>query len=391
METLSRLAPALLALTLAACAKDVPVRADPCTSPQADAEWSVSAPEAAGFDAEALCRVLRDVAAGTDNIHAVVVERRGTLVAELYRSGRDRPISVRYGFNNLFGAPRHFDADTLHDTRSVSKSVVSLLYGIALAKGRAPAVDRSVLELQPAVSPPWAGSHRVTTGQLLSMSSGLDWAEWGRGLWTSDEIRLFWKSDQDRFALERPIATEPGTTFNYNGGGTTVLANALVRLSAKPLSELAREDLFAPLGIAHFEWTEDVHGRALPFAGLRLRPRDMLKLGRLVNTRGMWHGRQVVPADWIDESLRPRISTGMKFLSLNGKPVAYGYQWWLGQVAWSGRELDWAIALGNGGERIFVVPALELSVVLTAGDYGEGPIHLAENRILLALVSAVTR
>jgi CubicO group peptidase (beta-lactamase class C family) len=391
METLSHLAPALLALTLAACAKDVPVRADPCTSPQADAEWSVSAPEAAGFDAEALCRVLRDVAAGTDNIHAVVVERRGALVAELYRSGRDRPISVRYGFNNLFGAPRHFDADTLHDTRSVSKSVVSLLYGIALAKGRAPAVDRSVLELQPAVSPPWAGSHRVTTGQLLSMSSGLDWAEWGRGLWTSDEIRLFWKSDQDRFALERPIATEPGTTFNYNGGGTTVLANALVRLSGKPLSELAREDLFAPLGIAHFEWTEDVHGRALPFAGLRLRPRDMLKLGRLVNTRGMWHGRQVVPADWIDESLRPRISTGMKFLSLNGKPVAYGYQWWLGQVAWGGRELDWAIALGNGGERIFVVPALELSVVLTAGDYGEGPIHLAENRILLALVSAVTR
>jgi CubicO group peptidase (beta-lactamase class C family) len=367
------------------------VRADPCTSPQADAEWSVSAPEAAGFDAEALCRVLRDVAAGTDNIHAVVVERRGTLVAELYRSGRDRPISVRYGFNNLFGAPRHFDADTLHDTRSVSKSVVSLLYGIALAKGRAPAVDRSVLELQPAVSPPWAGSHRVTTGQLLSMSSGLDWAEWGRGLWTSDEIRLFWKSDQDRFALERPIATEPGTTFNYNGGGTTALANALVRLSGKPLSELAREDLFAPLGIVHFEWTEDVHGRALPFAGLRLRPRDMLKLGRLVNTRGMWHGRQVVPADWIDESLRPRISTGMKFLSLNGKPVAYGYQWWLGQVAWGGRELDWAIALGNGGERIFVVPALELSVVLTAGDYGEGPIHLAENRILLALVSAVTR
>ena len=391
MQTLSRLAPALLALTLAACAKDVPARADPCALPQADAEWSVSAPEAAGFDAEALCRVLRDVAAGPDNIHAIVVERRGALVAELYRSGRDRPISVRYGFNNLFGAPTHFDADTLHDTRSVSKSVVSLLYGIELAKGRVPAVDTAVLELQPAVSPPWSGSHRVTIGQVLSMSSGLDWAEWGRGLWTSDEIRLFWKLDQDRFALERPIATEPGTTFNYNGGGTTVLANALVRLSGKPLSELAREDLFAPLGITHFEWTEDLHGRALPFAGLRLRPRDMLKLGRLVNARGMWRGRQVVPADWIAESLRPRLSTGMTFLSLNGKPVAYGYQWWLGQVAWGGRELDWAIALGNGGERIFVIPELELSVVLTAGDYNEVPIHQAENRVLLALVSAVTR
>jgi len=390
MSTLFRLAPVLVALALAACATDVPVRAEPCALPQADAEWSVSAPEVAGFDAEALCRLLRDVAAGTDNIHALLVERRGVLVAELYRSGRDRPISVRYGFNNLFGAPTRFDADTLHDTRSVSKSIVSLLYGIALAKGRAPAVDTPVLEVQPALSPPWAGSSQVTMGRLLSMSSGLDWAESGRGLLTSDEIRLFWKFDQDRFVLERRLATEQGTKFNYNGGGTTVLANTLVRMSGKPLTEIAREDLFAPLGIVRFEWTEDMHGRALPFAGLRLRPRDMLKLGALVSARGTWRGRQVVPADWIAESLRPRLSTGTQFLSLDGKPVAYGYQWWLGQVAWGGRELDWASALGNGGQRIFVVPALELSIVLTAGDYDEGPIHVAENRVLRALVSAVT-
>lgn len=228
-------------------------------------------------------------------------------------------------------------------------------------------------------------------GQLLSMSSGLDWAESGRGLLTSDEIRLFWKSDQDRFTLERPIAAAPGTAFNYNSGGTTVLANALVRLSGKPLAELAREDLFVPLGIAQFEWTEDLHGRALPFAGLRLRPRDTLKIGRLMNARGAWRGRQVVPADWIAASLRPRLSTGMKFLSLDGKPMAYGYQWWLGQVTWGGRALDWAIALGNGGQRIFVVPELELSVVLTAGDYDEAAIHRVENRVMRALVSAVVR
>ena len=391
MRTLSRLAPALLALSLGACVKDLPVRADPCAVPRADHEWSVSAPDAAGFDAQALCRVLKDVAAGADNIHAILIERRGALVAELYRSGRDRPISVRYGFNNPFGEPAHFDADTLHDTRSVSKSIVSLLYGIALSKGRAPAVDTPVLEAQPDASPPWAGSNRVTIGQLLSMSSGLDWAESGKGLLASDEVRLFWKSDQDRFVLERPLAAGEGTTFNYNGGGTTVLANALVRQSGKPLPALAREDLFAPLGIARFEWTEDVHGRALPFAGLRLRPRDMLKLGRLVNARGMWRNRQVVPADWIAESLRPRLSTGIRFRGLSDKPAAYGYQWWLGQITWSGRELDWALALGNGGQRIFLVPELELSVVLTAGDYDEIPIHLAENRILRALVSAVTR
>ena len=263
-------------------------------------------PEAAGFDAKALCSVLREVAAGTDNIHALVVERRGELVAELYRSGSDRPLSVRYGFNNPFGAPAHFDADTLHDTRSVSKSVVSLLYGIALAKGRAPAVDTPVLAIP-------AGACRLRR----PARSRNDWPA------SFDEQRTRLGRDgpgphdqrRDPAVLEiRPgplraraaVGGPARNEFNYNGGGTTVLANALVRRSGKPLAELAREDLFAPLGIAQFEWTEDIHGRALPFAGLRLRPRDMLKLGRLVNARGMWRGRQVVPADWIAESLRPR-------------------------------------------------------------------------------------
>lgn len=385
-----RFAGVLLACAISACTA-VPVRGDPCAVPQADADWSVSTAEAAGFDAEKLCEVLRKVAAGPANIHSLVIERRGALVAEVYRSGRDRPLGVRYGVNNLFGLPTHFDQDTLHDTRSVSKSVVSLLYGIALAKGRAPGVDTSILTLTPELSPPWASATTLTIGQLLSMSSGLQWVEGSVGLIKSDEIRLFWKSDLDRFVLERPMASEPGTKFNYNGGGTTVLANALVRLSGKPLTELAREDLFAPLGIARFEWTDDVHGRALAFGGLSLRPRDMLKLGRLVNTQGMWHGRQVVPADWIAQSLQPRISTGMRYISLDGKPMSYGYQWWLGHVAWRGRDLAWAAALGNGGQRILVVPELELTVVLTAGDYDEGPIHIAENRVLRAIISAVAQ
>jgi CubicO group peptidase (beta-lactamase class C family) len=115
----------------------------------------------------------------------------------------------------------------------------------------------------------------------------------------------------------------------------------------------------------------------------------MLKLGRLVNARGMWRGRQIVPADWIAESLRPRLSTGWKFVSLNGKPMAYGYQWWLGQVAWGGRELDWAAAVGNGGQRILVGPELELSIVLAGGDYDEIGIFLAENTVLRALIAAV--
>lgn len=124
MRTLSRLAPALLALALVACTTYTPARADPCALPQADIDWSVSAPKAAGFDAEALCRVLREVAAGTDNIHALLVERRGVPVADFDNrsqsctgaAGTDRSVCAT-GSATRSARPR-----TLMRTRSTTRA-----------------------------------------------------------------------------------------------------------------------------------------------------------------------------------------------------------------------------------------------------------------------------
>jgi CubicO group peptidase (beta-lactamase class C family) len=118
------------------------------------------------------------------------------------------------------------------------------------------------------------------------------------------------------------------------------------------------------LGITAWEWTGDLHGRTRVYDGLRLRPRDMAKLGRLVLDHGQWQGRQIVPADWISTSLKPRMSTGFD-------EVRYGYHWWTGTVAWQGRPLVWSAAFGFGNQRLFVVPDLDLTVVVTAGAYNE--------------------
>jgi CubicO group peptidase (beta-lactamase class C family) len=212
------------------------------------------------------------------------------------------------------------------------------------------------------------------------MSSGLEWSE-GAGL-PNDETRLYWKWSPYQFVLGRPIVAPPGAHFNYNSGGTAVLADILTRATGKPLKDLARESLFEPLGIGDWEWVADLHGRPMAFTGLRMRPRDMAKLGRLVVEHGRWQGKPIVSADWVAESLRPHIATGFDGLQ-------YGYQWWAGTVAWQGRSLPWSAAFGNGGQRVFVVPDLDLSVVITAGAYDDIDATRRINALLMDIVATV--
>lgn len=389
-QHVSRLAYALPLLMAACTAAPLAAPATACHAPHADADWAVSAPAAAGFDAAALCQAIDLAAQSTSNVHAVLVERHAKLVSELYRTGPDLPISFMYGLWHPFAANTAFDAHTLHDVRSVTKSIVGLLYGIALQQGKAPALDAPILSLYPAlhdISNP--SREAIQVRHLLTMSSGLAWHEWRHGALSSDETRLYWKAEPVRFLFDRDQDHPPGSTFNYNGGGTSALADILAQQSGAPLTEFAKRQLFEPLGIRDWVWVSNMHDRPLAFSGLRMRPRDMLKIGRLVNNQGMWHGQQVVPAAWIAESTRPHIDTHTDLLALNNEPVGYGYQWWTGRVHWKGQALNWASAMGNGGQRIFVVPQLDLTIVLTAGDYGSAPIHAVENQILTAIIDAV--
>ena len=173
--------------------------------------------------------------------------------------------------------------------------------------------------------------------------------------------------------LDRPLVAAPGTLWNYNGGHTVLLAEILVQRSGRGLLDLARADLFEPLGIAKWEWRTGQHGQPLAYAGLRLAPPDLLRLGRLMLAGGAWQGRQVVPAAWVAATLQPAMTIG------NG-PLRYGRHWWAGQVQHGDRSLRWIGGFGNGGQRLQIVPELDLAVVLTAGAYNSvqiGPDELA--------------
>ncbi len=351
---------------------------DPCATPvRVDDGWESAEPAAAGFDASALCAAMREVAGASANLHGVVVERGGRLVAETYRRGEDRSIY------SVFARETAFAPTVRHDVRSITKSVVSLLVGVAAAR-HVLDVHRSALAFYPqyaALRSPERDA--ITLEHLLTMSSGLEWHEAlaSYGSFRNDETRLYWDWAPYRYVLGRPIVAPPGTRFEYNGGGTAVLADVVVQATHTPLRELARTALFEPLGIRDWEWVGDPYGRPLAFAGLRMRPRDVAKLGRLVLSHGRWNGQEVVPSDWIDASLAPHIATG--------DGLSYGYQWWIGGVEWRGAQHRWAAGFGNGGQRLFVVPDLDLVVVVTAGAYNDASIAPRVTDVLRRVVAAI--
>jgi CubicO group peptidase (beta-lactamase class C family) len=226
----------------------------------------------------------------------------------------------------------------------------------------------------------------ITLRNLLTMTSGLDWHE---GSVPNDETRLFWKADMVNYVFGKPLVASPGTHFHYNSGGEALLAEILVRAGNEPLTDLVRDRLFAPMGIVTWEWAKDVHGRPLAFTGLRLLPRDMLKLGRLVLNGGMWRGRQIVSKDWVEASLKAAIRTGYKIPPGTDGELTYGYFWWSGFVSIKGRSFRWAAAFGNGGQRIYVVPALDLSVVIAAGRYGSDAVTPEVQALFHRIVATV--
>lgn len=309
------------------------------------------------------------------NIHSILIERYGQIILERYHHGKDKSVY------DLFARDVNFAPNLLHDTRSVGKSILSLLLGIAKGQGNQINLNDPVIDFYPQhldlVTPKLKA---ITLEHLLTMSSGFEWSE-GHGF-PDNEHHLYWKRSLSRYMLDRSIVNPAGEKFNYNSGGTALLADILTRVTQTPLKEFVRTFLFEPLDIHNWEWIADLHGRPMAFSGLRMCPPDMIKIGRLVLNQGQWLGKQLLPADWITESLQPRIRTSFDELQ-------YGYHWWVGNVNWHGKQISWAAAFGNGCQRIYVIPELDMTMVITAGAYGNSQASRLIHQFFKDMISTI--
>jgi CubicO group peptidase (beta-lactamase class C family) len=244
-----------------------PARAEaPCGVPAAQPDgWPMDTPENVGLDGARFCGIAARLKAADANVHAVVIVRHGKLVFEQYFSGYDNPWDKMDGRYD-------FDATTLHDMRSVSKSVTSLLLGIAIDRKLIAGADEPILKFLPDYAgAAAAGWERVTLRHLLTMSSGIAWDE--NRPWAdprNDEYRLYDEPDSVRYVLSKPAVAPPDTVWAYNGGGAQLIATIIARASKMPFEAFAREVLFAPLGITEWEWKASKNGAIAPYAGLRV-------------------------------------------------------------------------------------------------------------------------
>jgi CubicO group peptidase (beta-lactamase class C family) len=329
---------------------------DGCGFPVArDDGWPVaSVNEDKLVDRGALCKMADRLAAS--NVHAVLVARGGKLVFERYFRGSDEIYTRRVG--NVT-----FDADTLHDVKSVSKSVASLALGIALDRGLIRSINEPIFSFFPELSDlRTPEKERIQLLHALTMSMGLKWVEAtpATGDFNNDEARMHMAWDPCRYVLGLPVTAPAGQEFFYNTGALAPVSAIIRKATGRPLDEFARATLFEPMGITGVEWIR-VKGDTDAGGGLRLRPRDMAKIGQLVLAGGRWNDRQIVPRGWIETSTAPKIK------ATDG--LSYGYLWWLGRSLLDGREVHWTGALGRGGQSIRIVPELDLVVVVTAGYY----------------------
>lgn len=321
--------------------------------------WTEVGPSAVGMDSAQL-ELAAAQAAAVPRFHSLLVARRGSLVLERYFAGVDQ--------------------ETLNDVRSVTKSVVSTLAGIAHQRGLLPNLDTTIAAYLGADYRLDATDSAVTVRDLLTMSSGYGWNE------TSAEYNRWISSPGDhvQFVLDLPAAAPPGTTFAYNTGAVHMLGVLLEHATGLSLPVFAERYLFTPLGIRSGQWEPLDPGTVNGGAGIDLRAQDLLRLGQLFLQRGRSGDRQIVPPDWVTLAAQPHYGWRRTVGPLS--QVTYGYLWWVSDTPVDGAYFAW----GYGGQFIYVVPDKDLVVVATTDWTALGDAS-AVNALEAAVLDVIVR
>lgn len=316
--------------------------------------WRIDSPANHGFDETVLAGIDEYVLTEVPYLDSLLIIRDGYIVFESY-------------YND-------YDLDALHDIASVTKSWTSALVGIALEEGAIENLDDTLSDLLPdyEIAQNYADKSDITLRDLLMMRSGIEWDEvtFDTGGYGTPEELL--ELDTVAFGLTFPMAYEPGQAWNYSSLDSQLISAVVQEAVGEPLSQYIIPSLFEPMGVDKFEWLE-VSGVTVGGQQMSVTPRDMAKLGLLYLHNGMWDGEQLVPAEWVEQSLTAQGDEALYVpMGENLEIEFYGYHWWIWKPDWHYGYRSFA-ANGYGGQVLLVLPEINLIFVTTANLQGIDP------------------
>jgi CubicO group peptidase (beta-lactamase class C family) len=332
--------------------------------------WECGDPESVGIDRTPIIRFLEEVSQGTfRDFHGLLIIRHNKLVVEEYfaKNGEWHGAFI----NSVF-------RDHCHHLASTTKCITSTLVGIAIDQGLIESVHEPIMTYLPDHTALIRdGKEAVTIEHLLTMSSGIRRTPSdGRWLWADRDVA--------EYILDQPLVREPGQRFVYSNGSAVLVGAILENATGMTADSFAEEFLFRPLGIKDHVWTAYPEGTVETEGGLALRPRDLARIGQAFLQNGQWNGAQVIPADWVVEATKQRMTYSTR-LGQKG----YGYFWMQMQLPYNDKTVSSFSHSGDGGQLLMVIPELDMVIVLTGGAYGGFPSRLYDDVIYSCLLPAV--
>ncbi len=332
--------------------------------PIADDDWPTDEPNNVGLDNTAFESMINRQDLAALNIHSILVVKDGVLVFEHYFPGRASN-----------GNSVNFNQNTPHEMFSVTKSIASLLIGIAIDNQNISSVNDLIVDYLPAYSDHFDEEEKTTISvhHSLTMQTGIQWGELNSTNTTNSFRNFIQAEDPLDYLFSQPSTSTPGSEFEYNTGIASSMSEIIQTASSQRVDVFAQDYLFIPLNITDISWQQHSNGLIYSGTGLNMRPRDMAKIGSLILNQGNWKNVQVVPTNWINASTQTQVILPETFTA-----DSYGYYWWIRDFQVNETKTTQAIyAAGYGGQMIFVLPEYDTVIVFTAGNFNGQNTNLA--------------
>ncbi len=331
---------------------------------QIDDGWDVGSVGEASLDEKSLTEMINEIADISDHrIHSIMISKDSKLVFEKYFEGFLFDANYVQSEGDLI----NYNLYTLHYLASVSKSVTSILFGIAIDNGVEIDIEESLLSYYPEYASVLVGEKaNITVEHILTMTAGLSWDEstYSYGDIRNDVTQLFLQTDPIKYVLEKPLQSVPGNDFSYNSGYTNILSDLIQKTTGVSFQKFAETKLFNTLQIDEYKWDKLNDDLLFASGGLYLSSRSLAKIGRLFLNDGKWKGNQVVSEKWIDLSTQSYINPYYYNFS-NG----YGFQWWNYTFNTIYDSHECFFAAGWGDQFLYVLPSENIVIVVTSGNY----------------------